>query len=87
MRVAVYSPGGPLFEGDARSVAATSPEGAFEVLQGHAPMIAQLVSGPLKIATSEGEKTFLLQDGYLIVSPQGEVRVLLRQSGAENFPA
>ncbi|MEN3040853.1 MAG: hypothetical protein ABDH66_04865 [Bacteroidia bacterium] len=85
MRVAVYSPDGTLFEGEAQRVAATSPEGAFEVLEGHAPMIAQLVSGSLRVATSEGERSFPLRDGYLIVSPQGEVKILLRQTEGESL--
>lgn len=78
MRAAVYTPAGTLYEGEARSIAATGREGAFEVLEGHAPYIVELMPGTLRLSTPEGEKAFPLESGYLWVSPEGEVRVLLQ---------
>lgn len=76
MKVGVFAPTGPLYQGDAQRVAAVSIEGAFEVLEGHAPLVAALAPAPLRVLTPEGEKTFSLQGGFLWVDPKGEVRVL-----------
>lgn len=71
MKVSVYSPEGPLYTGEARSVRAVGVEGTFEVWEGHAPIVAQLAAGPLQIATSAGEKIFSLAGGFLWVEPEG----------------
>ncbi len=76
MKVGLFSPSGPLYQGQAQRVAAVSVTGAFEVLEGHAPLVAALASAPLRILTPEGEKTFSLQGGFLWVDPQGEVHIL-----------
>jgi len=79
MRVAVYAPSGILYEGDAQRVAATSTEGAFEVWEGHAPFVAALVEGEVRVFSAEGIKPFALKGGYLWVEPDGGVKVLLQQ--------
>lgn len=77
MKVAVYSPEGPLYAGEARSVRAIGVEGTFEVLEGHAPLVAQLAAGPLYLFTPAGEKTFSLAGGFLWVEPgEGTVHVV-----------
>lgn len=70
MKVAVYSPEGPLYVGEARSVRAVGVEGSFEVLEGHAPLIARLAPGPLQLSTPSGEKVFSLTGGFLWVEPR-----------------
>ncbi|MCX7607132.1 MAG: F0F1 ATP synthase subunit epsilon [Bacteroidia bacterium] len=76
MKVGIYTPSGPLYEGEAQRVSAFGVEGSFEILEGHAPLIAQLAAGPLSVLTAEGEKTFFLHSGFLWVEVNGEVRVL-----------
>jgi len=78
MKVGLYTPEGPLYEGEADRVAAISVEGAFEVLPGHAPLVAELVGGPLRLHTPQGEKTFTLSQGFLWVTPTGEVHIVGR---------
>lgn len=78
MRAAIYTPAGPLYEGVAHRIAAVSIEGAFEILEGHAPFIAELVPGELRLSIAEGEKEFSHKGGYLWVLPEGEVRAILR---------
>lgn len=78
MRVVVLSPGGPLYEGEVSRAAAVGEEGAFEVLEKHAPMIIRLISGEIRLSTNEGEKRFAHRGGYLWVMPTGEVKVLVR---------
>ncbi|MCS7188566.1 MAG: hypothetical protein RMJ66_02010 [Bacteroidia bacterium] len=77
MRVAIHTPVGPLYEGEAMWIAARSPEGHFEIWEGHAPLIAQLESfSSLHVVSSGGEKNFSLRGGFLWVTPTGEVQVI-----------
>jgi F-type H+-transporting ATPase subunit epsilon len=76
MKVGIYTPAGPLYEGEAKRIAAQGAEGAFEVLDGHAPMAAQLAPGELHLTTPEGEKTFPLQGGFLWIEDKNQVRIL-----------
>ncbi|MCS6790499.1 MAG: hypothetical protein NZ580_05930 [Bacteroidia bacterium] len=76
MKVWVYSPQGILHEGEATRIAGVSVEGSFEILEKHAPFIAQLVEAPLVIEGAQGKRTFQLVGGFLWVSPTNETRVL-----------
>ncbi|MCS7297723.1 MAG: F0F1 ATP synthase subunit epsilon [Bacteroidia bacterium] len=78
MRVLISSPQGILYAGEASKVRATSVEGVFEVLEGHAPFIAQLIPGKVQLQTSEGERAFDIEGGYLWVSPDRDVQLLVR---------
>lgn len=60
-----------LFDGEATMVVAHSPRGVFAVMDNHAPLLAVLDAGPLRIKTDEGERAFALVTGLLRVSPEG----------------
>jgi len=77
MKVMVVSPRGVLYEGPAQKVGAVSVEGAFEVLDGHAPFVAQLPPGNLTLTTESQPKAFSHAGGFLWVDGQGLVRALL----------
>lgn len=47
------SPDRTFFDGDALSVTARSARGEFAILANHAPLLAELSAGPLKIRTAE----------------------------------
>lgn len=76
MKVWVYSPQGLLHEGEAKRIAGVSVEGSFEILEKHAPFIAQLVEAPLVVEGTQGKHTFQLMGGFLWVSSTNETRVL-----------
>lgn len=76
MKVWVYSPQGLLYEGEATRIAGVSVKGSFEILEKHAPFIAQLVEAPLLVESPQGKHTFQLTGGFLWVSPTNETRVL-----------
>ncbi|RMF48814.1 MAG: F0F1 ATP synthase subunit epsilon [Bacteroidetes bacterium] len=78
MKAIVVSPKGVLYEGPAQKVGAVSVEGAFEVLEGHAPFVAQLPPGNLTLSTDSQPKAFSHEGGFLWVDGEGLVRALLR---------
>jgi F-type H+-transporting ATPase subunit epsilon len=66
-----------VYEGRAQSLVAPGVEGYFGVLFDHAPMIAQLRTGELKIVEEGGQtRYFAISGGFLEVSALGEVSLV-----------
>lgn len=82
--VIIVTPEGKVFEGHATSVTARSPEGMFQVLYRHAPMIVLLDKGPLLIATEEGEKIRFFSTGGIFQVLNNVVRIAVEQVSREN---
>jgi F-type H+-transporting ATPase subunit epsilon len=59
------SPDRTLYDGDVVSVTARSPRGEFAVLAHHAPLLAELAMGPLRIRTATEELRFACFGGTL----------------------
>jgi len=68
-----------LFEGEATMVVAHSPSGEFAVMADHAPFLAELDAGPLRIKTNAKEHAFAVITGLLRVTEQG-VTILAREA-------
>ena len=92
--VEVATPERQLLAGRARAVVARSSEGDFTVLAGHAPLVADVVPGALRVDQPEGSALFCVHGGYLQVdrtSPEeaadlgtaGETRVTVLGAVAE----
>jgi len=75
------SPDRTFFEGEVTSVTARSPRGEFAVLPHHAPLLAELAAGPVRIQTASGERRFACFGGTLAV--EGDRIVIL---GSEIVP-
>jgi len=75
------SPDRTFYEGEATSVTARSPSGEFAVLPHHAPLLAELAAGPIRIQTASGERHFACFGGTLAV--EGDRMVIL---GSEIVP-
>ena len=56
-----------LFEGDVRSVVAPAVDGMLGVLGGHAPLMAALGSGVLKLTTGSDNSYYAVSGGFLQV--------------------
>jgi len=56
-----------LFEGEVRSVVAPAMDGMLGVLGGHAPLMAALGSGVLKLATGSDSSFYAVAGGFLQV--------------------
>jgi F-type H+-transporting ATPase subunit epsilon len=81
LRVAVISPEQTLFEGDATSVVAPAHDGEVGILTGHAPMMALLGRGTLRVSSSDGERKFSVTGGFLQVVDD-QVRVVTEKAAA-----
>jgi F-type H+-transporting ATPase subunit epsilon len=57
-----------VWEGEARMVSARSVEGDLGILPGHTPLLGVLVSGDIRITSTEGTKhTATIDSGFLSV--------------------
>ncbi len=68
LTIEIVAPDGRIFQGEADSVRAPGVEGSFQVLTGHAPMLAAFEIGPLFVTPADGERiTFATSGGFLEV--------------------
>ena len=81
LKVSVISPEAVLFEGDAESVIAPAFDGQVGILTGHAPMMALLGKGELRLAGGSSERRFIVQGGFLQVV-ENQVRVVTESASA-----
>ena len=92
MRVEIYSLQRILFEGDAKSVNCKTAKGELTILEDHEPIISMLEAGPIKIlpasgagaagghgADGHGEEIFAAKGGFMEVTPQHTVRLLVEE--------
>jgi F-type H+-transporting ATPase subunit epsilon len=80
LRVSVISPEAVLFEGEAESVVAPAYDGEVGILTGHAPLMALLGEGQLRLggASSRG---FMVRGGFMQVL-DNHVRVVTEKATA-----
>jgi F-type H+-transporting ATPase subunit epsilon len=78
MRCQLRSADRTLYDGDASMVVAQSPRGEFAIMSGHAPLLAVLAQGPIRIQSEKGENVFVCRGGTLRV--QGNETTLLVES-------
>lgn len=70
LQLAVVSPEGALFSGEASHVVVTTVYGDVGIYPGHAPLLAKLAPGPLRCIDEQGEEQiFYVPAGFLEVQP------------------
>ncbi len=67
MFIEIITPEKKLFSGESSSVTVPGSSGLFQVLNGHAPLIATMKKGILKIKTASGETQFEVNGGVVEV--------------------
>jgi F-type H+-transporting ATPase subunit epsilon len=67
LRVSVMSPERTIFEGGADSVIAPAFDGELGILRGHAPLMALLGEGQLRIRRGSTTERFYVSGGFLQV--------------------
>ena len=78
MNITVLTPDNEIFSGLITSVKVPGVDGQFEVLQNHAPIVAALVEGNVRIRKEEGgDLNFEIQKGFLEVL-NNEVALLVQ---------
>ena len=73
----VTTPAGNIWDADAESITACGVEGLFGVLANHAPMIAALKPGILKVRVGNEAQYYSAGDGILEVRNDKQVVLLL----------
>lgn len=81
LHVSVISPEASLYEGDATSVVVPAYDGEVGILTGHAPMMALLGKGELRIEGGAGSRKFAIEGGFLQVVGD-QVRVVTERGSA-----
>jgi len=79
LTVTVISPEAVLFEGTADSVVAPAYDGEVGILTGHAPMMALLGKGTLRVGGSGEARQFVIEGGFLQVL-ENQVRVVTERA-------
>ena len=67
LHVSVITPESTIYEGDADQVIAPAVTGSLGILRGHAPLMALLGSGTLRIDRGREQKSFAVSGGFLQV--------------------
>lgn len=77
--LSVISPERTLFEGPARFVVVPAYDGEIGILHDHAPLMALLGEGPLRVETETGSLRFHVSGGFVQVV-NNEVSVLSEEA-------
>ena len=80
LKVSVISPEAVLFEGETDSVVAPAYDGEVGILTGHAPLMALLGDGQLRLGAGGG-RSFNVSGGFMQVL-NDEVRVVTENASA-----
>ena len=67
LRVVVISPEAKVFEGEADMVVAPAWDGEIGIMRGHAPLMALLGAGDLRVQRAGATEHFVVQGGFLQV--------------------
>lgn len=76
LEVAVVSAERLLWQGEAKSVVAKTPEGEIGILPGHEPVLAVLVESPLRVEEPDGNKMLVAVHGGFFSVDSNKVNVI-----------
>lgn len=80
MKLAVYTIDKTLFSGEAEKIIARTSTGEITVLDGHIPLISELIMGEIRILDSEKRETRIaIQSGFIEVRPESKTVILAQQ--------
>ena len=65
MHLEIITPDKKMFEGEASGVSLPGTNGSFKILDRHAPMVASLKEGIIKVDTTEGTQQFSIKGGIV----------------------
>ena len=67
LTVEIVTPDGIIFTGDITAITAPGTNGQFQILSGHAPFLANLEIGEIKVQDQKDEKILATSGGFLEV--------------------
>jgi len=65
MNLEIITPDFKIFEGEASGVYLPGTDGSFKILNHHAPLVASLKKGIIKVDTENGTKEFSINGGIV----------------------
>jgi F-type H+-transporting ATPase subunit epsilon len=80
LKVSVISPEAVLFEGETDAVVAPAYDGEVGILTGHAPLMALLGEGQLRLGAGSGPR-FTVSGGFMQVL-NDDVRIVMEKASA-----
>ncbi len=82
MQLDILTPEGQVYSGEAELVQMPGLDGLFEVLKNHAPMIAALAEGSMKVENQGQTQRFRIRPGFVEVL-RNRISVLVESAEAE----
>ena len=76
LNVAVVSAERAIWQGQAKSVVAKTPDGEIGIMPGHEPVLALLVESPLRIEQTDGTKVLVAVHGGFFSVDSNNVNVI-----------
>jgi F-type H+-transporting ATPase subunit epsilon len=84
MKLVALTPEKELFNGDITSVKVPGVGGQFEILNNHAPIVAALEAGEVRVIDASGQRMiFNIEKGFIEVF-KNEVSLLIQALAADN---
>ena len=77
MNLVVLSPEKEIFSGAIKSIQVPGADGSFQLLEGHAAIVASLKEGPVNVVKSNGEKLSFEVSGGFVECLNNEVSLLI----------
>jgi len=77
MKLTIVTPGSALFTGECKLVQVPGTNGQFEILDRHAPLIALLGKGKIKVQNADGKDTFFDIESGVVKVNKNKVVVLV----------
>lgn len=78
MRLTITKPDSTLYEGEVKLVQLPGTEGLFEILEYHAPIVASLSAGQLRVVPKNGEEQLFQIRGGVAKGQQNELLILVQ---------
>ena len=78
MKIKIYSLEKTVFEGEGEKLIVKTSAGEITVLDGHLPIVSNILNAPIKVIDKEGRvQEFPCDSGFLEVQPENNVVILL----------
>lgn len=76
MRIEIVSPEKQLYVGEVSMAQFPGTEGSFQVLNNHAPMIATIAAGSIRVRTESGKEETVEVNGGIVEVQKNKILVL-----------
>jgi len=76
MNLEIVTPEAKIFEGEVRHVQLPGKEGLFGILNNHAPIVATLVKGKVKVVATDGDIQYFEIGGGVVEMNNNRISVL-----------